>query len=62
MNRKTIPARDLFRAWRKDPSYVAAYDKLAGEFAWAAALSEKLPRVPRKLVKAKGHNRSGGSL
>ena len=28
---KTIPADKLFREWRKDPAYVAAYNALVEE-------------------------------
>jgi DNA-binding XRE family transcriptional regulator len=40
MTRKTIPVDDVFKKWRKDPAYVAAYDSLEEEFALAAALIE----------------------
>jgi len=38
MSRRTIPAEESFRAWRRDPKYVKAYDALEDEFALAAAL------------------------
>jgi ribosome-binding protein aMBF1 (putative translation factor) len=40
MSEKTIPVKDAFRNWRKDPEYVAAYEALEDEFAVAAALIE----------------------
>ena len=38
MTRKYIPAQEEFKDWRKDPSYVAAYDGLEEEFALADAI------------------------
>jgi ribosome-binding protein aMBF1 (putative translation factor) len=38
MKRQNIPAGEAFKAWRKDPEYVAAYNALEAEFALAAAL------------------------
>lgn len=38
MRKKSIPAGKVFKRWRRDPAYVAAYDALADEFALAAAL------------------------
>jgi ribosome-binding protein aMBF1 (putative translation factor) len=38
--KKFIPAGEVFREWRKDPAYVAAYDALEEEFALAEALIE----------------------
>ncbi len=38
MNRKSIPVEGMFREWRKDPEYLAAYDALEEEFALAEAL------------------------
>jgi hypothetical protein len=38
MSRKFIPVEEAVREWRKDPSYVVAYDALEEEFALAAAL------------------------
>jgi ribosome-binding protein aMBF1 (putative translation factor) len=38
MSKKTVPAGELFREWREDPAYVAAYANLEAEFALAAAL------------------------
>jgi ribosome-binding protein aMBF1 (putative translation factor) len=38
MSKKAIPAADVFKRWRKDPGYVAAYENLSEEFALAAAL------------------------
>ncbi len=38
MKKKTIPAKNSFAKWRKDPKYVAAYDALEEEFALAEAL------------------------
>jgi len=38
MSKKTVSAGELFREWREDPAYVAAYANLEAEFALAAAL------------------------
>jgi ribosome-binding protein aMBF1 (putative translation factor) len=38
MSRKFIPVEEVFREWRKDPEFVAAYDALEDEFAVASAL------------------------
>jgi transcriptional regulator with XRE-family HTH domain len=38
VGRKFIPVEELFKEWRKDPEYVAAYDALEEEFALADAL------------------------
>lgn len=40
MKRKSIPAEESFREWKKDPAFVAAYDALENEFALASALIE----------------------
>jgi len=40
VSRKFIPAEELFKEWRKDPEYVAAYDALEEEFALAEALMD----------------------
>jgi ribosome-binding protein aMBF1 (putative translation factor) len=40
MKRKFIPAEESFQEWKKDPSFVAAYDALENEFAFASALIE----------------------
>lgn len=40
MKRKSIPAEESFRKWKKDPEYVAAYEALENEFALASALIE----------------------
>jgi hypothetical protein len=37
MKRKFIPVEEAFVEWRKDPEYMAAYDRLEGEFASAGA-------------------------
>ncbi len=36
--RKRIPVEERFEEWRRDPTYVAASEALAGEFAVAGAL------------------------
>jgi ribosome-binding protein aMBF1 (putative translation factor) len=36
--RKPIPVEDIFKSWRKDPDYVAAYGALEEEYALADAL------------------------
>lgn len=38
MSRKFISVEEAFRAWRKDPEYLAAYEALEDEFALASAL------------------------
>ena len=38
MTRRLIPAEEVFREWRKDPKFVAAYDALEDEFSVASAL------------------------
>jgi ribosome-binding protein aMBF1 (putative translation factor) len=38
VTRKFIPVEEVFREWRKDPEYMAAYDALEEEFALAEAL------------------------
>ncbi|MGL5114899.1 MAG: helix-turn-helix transcriptional regulator [Beijerinckiaceae bacterium] len=38
MNRKSIPASEVFARWRKDTAYLAAYDALSDEFGLADAL------------------------
>ena len=43
--KKMIPVEDSFAEWRKDPSYVEAYDALEGEFSLAAALIEARTRA-----------------
>lgn len=35
MTRKFIPAKELFKEWRKDPEYMKEYDALEEEFARA---------------------------
>lgn len=36
--RTFIPVEESFKAWRKDPEFVKAYDALEDEFALASAL------------------------
>ena len=36
--RKTIPAKRVFREWRKDPAYLREYQALEEEFALASAV------------------------
>jgi ribosome-binding protein aMBF1 (putative translation factor) len=36
--RRCIPAEKVFKRWRKDPAYAAAYDALSDEFELASAL------------------------
>ena len=38
MKRQYISAEESLRKWRKDPTYVAAFDALEDEFAVASAL------------------------
>jgi ribosome-binding protein aMBF1 (putative translation factor) len=38
MKPKFIPVEGSFKQWKKDPSYVAAYDELESEFALASAM------------------------
>jgi len=38
VSRKFIPVEEAFREWRKDPTFVEAYDALEEEFALASAL------------------------
>ena len=38
MTSKTIPAREAFAAWRRDPAYRAEYEALDEEFALAETL------------------------
>jgi ribosome-binding protein aMBF1 (putative translation factor) len=38
VSRRLIPAEKVFREWRKDPEFVAAYDALEDEFDVASAL------------------------
>jgi len=38
MSRKFIPVEKSFREWRRDPDYVAAYNRLEHQSAVAAAL------------------------
>jgi ribosome-binding protein aMBF1 (putative translation factor) len=38
MKSKFIPVEESFAHWKKDPTYVAAYDALEGEFALASAM------------------------
>ena len=45
MTRKFIPAGEVFREWRKDPEFMAAYDALEEEFAIASALIEARTRA-----------------
>jgi len=42
---KTIQVEKSFIAWRRDPTYVAAYDALEDEFALAAALIDARGRA-----------------
>jgi ribosome-binding protein aMBF1 (putative translation factor) len=42
---KMIPVEESFAEWRKDPSYVEAYDALEDEFSLAAALIEARARA-----------------
>lgn len=35
--RRFIPVEEVFREWRKDPEFIAAYDALDEEFALASA-------------------------
>lgn len=45
MKRKFIPADESFRQWKKDPKYVAEYEALEKEFAFASALIEARGRA-----------------
>ena len=45
MKRTMIPVEESFRAWRKDPEYVKAYDALEDEFSLAAAMIEARARA-----------------
>ena len=36
MTSKTIPVGPMIARWRKDPEFLAAYDALEGEFAFAS--------------------------
>ena len=45
MSRKFIPVEESFRAWEKDPAFVAAYDALEDEFALASTLIEARGRA-----------------
>lgn len=45
MTRKTIPAKQVFAAWRKDPAYREAYEALEDEFALAAQVIEARARA-----------------
>ncbi len=38
MTRRTVPVREVVERWRKDPSFVAAYDSLDEEFGLADAM------------------------
>jgi hypothetical protein len=38
MQRRNIPAEKVFREWKKDPAFRAAYHSLEREFASAIAL------------------------
>jgi ribosome-binding protein aMBF1 (putative translation factor) len=38
MKRKSIPAEESFKQWKKDPAYRAAYDALDEEFSLASSL------------------------
>jgi hypothetical protein len=38
MSQKFIPVEEVFREWRKDPEFVAAYEAIEDEFAMASAL------------------------
>jgi hypothetical protein len=48
-----IPVEESFAAWRKDPTYVEAYDSLEGEFvlATAAAVWLEISSEPATIVK-----------
>ncbi len=45
MTRRLIPVEESFAKWRKDPSYVEAYNALEDEFSLAAALIEARARA-----------------
>ena len=45
MSGKTIPARQAFAKWRKDPAFREAYDALANEFALAGQVIEARARA-----------------
>lgn len=36
--KKAIPAEEVFKRWRKEPDYAAAYNALADEFAFVETL------------------------
>mgnify|MGYP001461354323 CR=1 FL=1 len=38
MMRNTIPAREVFAEWRKDPEFMREYDALEDEFALASQI------------------------
>ena len=38
MKRTFIPVEESFQQWKKEPEYLAAYDSLEKEFAFASAL------------------------
>ena len=42
---KSIPVKEVFAEWRRDPEYVAAYDALEDEFALASTLIEARARA-----------------
>ena len=43
--KKSVPVKNSFAAWRRDPAYVAAYDALQDEFALAAVLIDARSRA-----------------
>lgn len=50
MNRRMIPAEELFAEWRQDPAYVREYEALADEFELAGAIIDA--RGKAKLTQA----------
>jgi DNA-binding XRE family transcriptional regulator len=57
MMKKYIPAREAFKVWHQDPSYVAVYDALEEEFALADALfkaREEAHMTQEQVAKAMG--------
>lgn len=57
MTKKYIPAREAFKDWHQDPSYVAAYDALEEEFALADVLfkaREEAHMTQEQVAKAMG--------
>ena len=45
MTRKTIPAKEAFAEWRKDPAFRQAYEALEEEFELAAQVIEARARA-----------------